>query len=61
MDPMQQFFQNQLQLLENLTTIVANLQAQVSNPPQSPPQQPAPMNKHREFISPPSAGFHPCC
>jgi hypothetical protein len=33
MDPaMQQFFQNQLQLLENLTNIVANLQAQVNNP-----------------------------
>jgi hypothetical protein len=28
MDPaMQQFFQNQMQLLENLTNIVANLQA----------------------------------
>jgi hypothetical protein len=51
MDPMQQFFQNQLQLLENLTNIVANLQAQVNNPPQPPPQQPVPMNKHREFMS----------
>jgi hypothetical protein len=52
MDPMQQFFQNQLQLLENLTSTVANLQAQVNNPPQPPPpQQPAPMNKHREFMS----------
>jgi hypothetical protein len=40
MDPMQQFFQNQLQLLENLTNTftVANLQAQVNNPPQPPPQ-----------------------
>jgi hypothetical protein len=51
MDPMQQFFQNQLHLLENLTNTVANLQAQVNNPPQPPPQQPVPMNKHREFMS----------
>jgi hypothetical protein len=35
MDPaMQQFFQTQTQLLQNLTNIVANLQAQVNNPPQ---------------------------
>jgi hypothetical protein len=33
MDPMQQFFQNQMQLLENLTNTVANLQAQANNPP----------------------------
>jgi hypothetical protein len=40
MDPaMQQFFQNQMQLLENLTNTVANLQAQVNNPPQPPPPQ----------------------
>jgi hypothetical protein len=51
MDPMQQFFQNQMQLLENLTNMVANMQAQANNPPQPPPQQPAPMNKHREFMS----------
>jgi hypothetical protein len=52
MDPaMQPFFQNQLQLLENLTNTMANLQAQANNPPQPPPQQPAPMNKHREFMS----------
>jgi hypothetical protein len=38
MDPtMQEFSQNQLQLMENLTNIVANLQAQVNNPPQPPP------------------------
>jgi hypothetical protein len=30
MDPMQQFFQNQMRLLENLTNTVANLQAQVN-------------------------------
>jgi hypothetical protein len=52
MDPaMQQFFQNQLLLLENLTNTMANLHAQVNNPPQPPPQQQAPMNKHREFMS----------
>jgi hypothetical protein len=51
MDPaMQQFFQTQTQLLENLTNTVANLQAQVNNPPQQPQQQ-APMNKHREFMN----------
>jgi hypothetical protein len=33
---MQQFFQNQMQLLENLTNTVANLQAQVNNPPLPP-------------------------
>jgi hypothetical protein len=38
MDPvMQQFFQTQTQLLENLTNTVSNLQAQVNNPPQQPP------------------------
>jgi hypothetical protein len=51
MDPMQQFFQNQMQLLENLTNTVANMQAQANNPPQPPPQQPMPMNRHREFMS----------
>jgi hypothetical protein len=48
---MQQFFQNQMQLLQNLTDTVANLQAQANNPPPPPPQQPAPMNRHREFMS----------
>jgi hypothetical protein len=38
MDPMQQFFQNQMQLLENLTNTVANMQAQANNLPQPPPQ-----------------------
>jgi hypothetical protein len=51
MDPaMQEFFQTQTQLLENLTNIVVNLQAQVNNPPQQHQQQ-VPMNKHREFMS----------
>jgi hypothetical protein len=47
---MQQFFQTQTQLLENLANTVANLQAQVNNPPQQQQQQ-APMNKNREFTS----------
>jgi hypothetical protein len=44
-------------LSESATTLgepdqpVANLQAQVNNPPQPPPQQPAPMNKNWEFMS----------
>jgi hypothetical protein len=45
---MQQFLEAQTQLLQNLTTTVTNLQAQVNNPPVPPP---APRNKHRE-ISP---------
>jgi hypothetical protein len=45
---MQQFFQMQTQLLQNLTKTVANMQAQANNPPV---QQPAPRNKHREFMS----------
>jgi hypothetical protein len=49
----QQFFQMQTQLLQNLTNIVANMQAQANNPPV---QQPAPRNKHREFMS-----HHPQC
>jgi hypothetical protein len=49
MDPaMQQFLEEQTQLLQNLTNTVSNLQAQVNNPPV---QQPAPRNKHREFMS----------
>jgi hypothetical protein len=49
MDPaMQQFLEAQTQLLQNLTNTVTNLQAQVNNPPV---QQPAPHNKHWEFMS----------
>jgi hypothetical protein len=49
MDPaMQQFFQTQTQLLQNLANTVANLQAEVNN---SPVQQLVPLNKHREFTS----------
>jgi hypothetical protein len=45
---MQQFLEAQTQLLQKLTNTVTNLQAQVNNPPV---QQPAPRNKHREFMS----------
>jgi hypothetical protein len=49
MDPaMQQFVEAQTQLLQNLTNTVTNLQGQVNNPPVL---QPAPRNKHREFMS----------
>jgi hypothetical protein len=49
MDPaMQQFFETQTQLLQNLTNTVANLQTQANNPPV---QQQAPRNKHRELMS----------
>jgi hypothetical protein len=49
MDPtMQQFFQTETRLLQNLANTVANLQAPANNPPV---QQPAPLNKHREFMS----------
>jgi hypothetical protein len=54
MDPaMQQFLEAQTQLLQNLSNSVTNLQAQINNPPV---QQPAPHNKHREFMS-----HHPPC
>jgi hypothetical protein len=54
---MQQFLEAQTQLPQNLTNTVTNLQAQVNNP-----QQPAPRNKHREFMShhPPPPRVHSC-
>jgi hypothetical protein len=53
MDPaMQQFFTAQMQLIQNLTSIVQNLQAQQNQPPpQGPTPPPPPVNKHREFMS----------
>jgi hypothetical protein len=53
MDPaMQQFFTEQMQLIQNLTATVQNLQAQQNQPPpQGPPPPPPPVNKHREFMS----------
>jgi hypothetical protein len=48
MDPAaQQFIQTQTELLQNLSNIVVNMQAQVNNPP----QQQAHLNKHWEFMS----------
>jgi hypothetical protein len=52
MDPaMQQFLEAQTQLLQNLSNTVTNLQAQINN---SPVQQQALCNKHREFMSHPT-------
>jgi hypothetical protein len=53
MDPaMQQFFMAQMQLIQNLTATVHNLQAQQNQPPpQGPPPPPPLVNKHREFMS----------
>jgi hypothetical protein len=53
MDPAtQQFFAAQMQLIENLTAAVQNLQAQQNQPqPPPPPPPPAPRDKHKEFMS----------
>jgi hypothetical protein len=53
MDPtMQQFFMEQMQLIQNLTATVQNLHAQQNQPPpQGPLPPPPPVNKHREFMS----------
>jgi hypothetical protein len=49
---MQQFFTAQMQLIQNLTATVQNLQAQQNQPPpQGPPPPPPPVNKHRKFTS----------
>jgi hypothetical protein len=41
-----------MQLIQNLTATVQNLQAQQNqSPPQGPPPPPPPVNKHREFMS----------
>jgi hypothetical protein len=49
---MQQLFTARMQLIQNLTTTVWNLQAQQNQPPpQGPPPPPALVNKHREFMS----------
>jgi hypothetical protein len=41
-----------MQLIQNLTATVQNLQAQQNQPPpQGPPPPPPPVNKHREFMS----------
>jgi hypothetical protein len=53
MDPaMQQFFTAQMQLIQDLTATIQNLQAQQNQPPPpGPPPPPPPVNKHREFMS----------
>jgi hypothetical protein len=49
---MQQFLTAQMQLIQNLTATVQNLQAQQNQPPpQGPPPPPPPVNKHRELMS----------
>jgi hypothetical protein len=50
MDPtMQQFFEAQMQLIQNLTNTVQNMQAQQNQPPPPAPQPPRDRNK--EFMS----------
>jgi hypothetical protein len=50
MDPTtQQFFATHMQLIQNLTATVQNLQAQQNQPPPAAP--PAPTDKHKEFMS----------
>jgi hypothetical protein len=52
MDPAtQQFFAAQMQLIQNLTAAVQNLQAQQNQPQPPPPAPPAPRDKHKEFMS----------
>ncbi|CAN6350734.1 unnamed protein product [Urochloa humidicola] len=47
---MEQFLAAQMQLLQNLTATVQNLQAQQNQPPPNAPPPP-PRDKHREFMS----------
>jgi hypothetical protein len=50
MDPaMQQFFEAQMQLIQNLTNTVQQMQAQQNQPPQ--PAPPPPRDRHKEFMS----------
>jgi hypothetical protein len=52
MDPAlqtQQFLAAQMQLLQNLTATIKNMQAQQHQPPRAAP--PAPVDKHKEFMS----------
>jgi hypothetical protein len=53
MDPaMQQFLAAQMQLIQNLTNTVQQMQAQQNQPPQSiPPPPPPPRDRHKEFMS----------
>jgi hypothetical protein len=50
MDPaMQQFLADQMQLIQNLTATIQNIQAQQNQP--QPAAPPAPVDKHKEFMS----------
>jgi hypothetical protein len=50
MDPaMQQFFEAQMQLIQNFTNTVQQMQAQQNQPPQLAPQPPR--DRHKEFMS----------
>jgi hypothetical protein len=50
MDPVtQQFLVTQMQLIQNLTVTIQNIQAQQDQPPPAAP--PAPVDKHKEFMS----------
>jgi hypothetical protein len=53
MDPaMQQFLAAQMQLIQNLTNNVQQMQAQQNQPPQPiPPPPPPPRDRHKEFMS----------
>jgi hypothetical protein len=53
MDPnMQQFLAVQMQLIQNLTNTVQQMQAQQNQPPQQiPPPSPPPRDRHKEFMS----------
>jgi hypothetical protein len=62
MDPaMQQFFIVQMQLIQNLTNTVQQMQAQQNQTPQ--PTPPPPRDRHKEFMShnPPTTPTHPIC
>jgi hypothetical protein len=50
MDPVtQQSLAAHMQLVQNLTTTIQNIQAQQNQPPPTAP--PAPVDKHKEFMS----------
>jgi hypothetical protein len=46
---MQQFLVTQMQLIQNLTTTIQNIQAQQNQSPPAAP--PTPVDKHKEFMS----------
>ncbi|CAN6280466.1 unnamed protein product [Urochloa humidicola] len=58
---MEQFLQAQMTLLQNLTNIVAGLQAQINNGVNQQNQNQPPRDKHREFMShrPPTFSHSP--